>query len=30
MAEFEKLHDDKLDEVSGGQKYNIGNIPVPT
>lgn len=29
MAELEKLHDDKLDEVSGGQKYNIGNIPVP-
>ena len=28
-AEIEKLHDDKLDEVSGGQKYNIGNIPVP-
>ena len=29
MAEIEKLNDDKLDEVSGGQKYNIGNIPVP-
>ena len=29
MAEIEKLKDGELDEVSGGTKYNIGNIPVP-
>jgi hypothetical protein len=29
MAEMEKLNESALDEVSGGQKYNIGNIPVP-
>ena len=29
MADLEKLSDEKLDAVSGGQKYNIGNIPVP-
>jgi hypothetical protein len=29
MANPEKLSDEKLDAVSGGQKYNIGNIPVP-
>ena len=28
MAEIEKLKDGELDEVSGGTKYNIGNIPV--
>jgi len=29
MAEIEKLKDGELDTVSGGKKYNIGNIPVP-
>ncbi|MCR5842922.1 MAG: hypothetical protein K6G66_03090 [Oscillospiraceae bacterium] len=29
MAEIEKLNDNALDEVSGGQKYSIGNVPVP-
>ena len=29
MAEIEKLKDGELDEVSGGKKYNVGNLPVP-
>ena len=29
MADFEKLNDNALDGVSGGQKYSIGNVPVP-
>ena len=28
MANLEKLNDEKLDAVSGGQKYNIGAQPV--
>ena len=28
MAEVEKLKDEALNEVSGGQKYNVGNIPI--
>ncbi len=28
MADFVKLDDHELDEVSGGVKYNIGNTPV--
>ncbi len=28
MAELEKLSDDKLDEIAGGVKYNIGATPV--
>ena len=29
MAEIEKLQDSELDAVSGGTKYNVGDIPVP-
>ena len=29
MAELEKLKDEALGEASGGQKYNVGNIPIP-
>ena len=28
MAELEKLKDEALGEASGGQKYNVGNIPI--
>ena len=29
MADFEKLNDDELDNVSGALKFNIGRNPVP-